>query len=207
MIDFRQHLSSDDRAVAAAIERLAKEDAAAVPIFDRDACDALVAAGATMAFRRATPIVGAETRRVEQDFDLSLDFKDGSPFFAARDTIEAAVKAGLALLPPTLLDRPPEFNDLILQYYYPTAVGISPHRDHVKYVGLVALLVLNGRGRFLVCDDRAGAGAREIPSRPGDLILMRAPGYGDFTDRPFHMLRDIEVPRYSFGLRHDISVA
>ena len=73
----------------------------------------------------------------------------------------------------------------------------------MRYTGLVALIQLSGNGRFFVSDTRSGSGAREVAWRPGDLLLMRAPGFAGRKDRPFHYLSDIASERYSIGLRHD----
>ena len=70
--------------------------------------------------------------------------------------------------------------------------------------GLVSLVILAGDGRFMVCEDRSGANAREIPSPPGCLLLMRAPGLHGRRDRPFHFLTDVTTARMSFGLRYDV---
>ena len=72
------------------------------------------------------------------------------------------------------------------------------------YAGLVAIVTLAGEARFFVCDDRAGAGAREVPIPPGGLCLMRAPGFAGLTDRPFHYLSEVgDAGRISRGIRHD----
>ena len=95
------------------------------------------------------------------------------------------------------------FNDLMLQRYSVGEVGITPHRDRTGYRNLVCLFVLEGQGRFYVCNDRQGRGAREIPHAPGDVLLMRAPGFQRSAERPFHFVRDIQSPRYVFGLRQE----
>ena len=70
----------------------------------------------------------------------------------------------------------------------------------------MALVTLSGNARFCLCDDRAGRGARELPCPPGSLLLMRAPGFGNRRDRPFHFLDRVTRPRLSLGLRHDARV-
>ncbi len=40
--------------------------------------------------------------------------------------------------------------------------------------------------------------------RPGDLLLMRAPGFAGRRDRPFHYLSDVTQTRLALGLRHDL---
>jgi hypothetical protein len=91
----------------------------------------------------------------------------------------------------------------MLQRYDVGEVGITPHRDRSAYRNLVCLFVLEGRGRFFVCDDRSAAGAREIPHVAGDVVLMRAPGFQGSEERPFHFVRDIQSSRYVFGLRQE----
>ena len=91
----------------------------------------------------------------------------------------------------------------MLQRYSVGEVGITPHVDRTAYRNVVCLFVLEGQGRFYICDDRAGNGAREIPHTAGDVLLMRAPGFRGSDERPFHFVRDIQSPRYVFGLRHE----
>jgi len=63
--------------------------------------------------------------------------------------------------------------------------------------------VLAGAGRFLDSADRAGRAAREVPAPPGQLLLMRAPGFNGRNDRPFHAVREITAERSILGLRQD----
>ena len=117
--------------------------------------------------------------------------------------LEAYLADALAGVRPPPLDRPIRLNDLVVQRYPPGSFGITAHRDHVRYTGLVALILLSGDGRFFVSETRSGEGSREIPWRPGELLLMRALGFSGRHDRPFHYLSDITSERYSLGLRHD----
>lgn len=93
------------------------------------------------------------------------------------------------------------FNEWRLQYYAVGGYGITPHRDHKAYRHLVGIVVLAGRGRFIVCNDRAARGAEAVPAPAGWLILMRASGFGDSERRPFHGVLDVEQPRYMLSLR------
>ena len=186
--------------VAAALGRLAREDAVAVPLLAPAACLSLIAASADLAFRRAKPVVGEGARAVHQDFDICLAIPEGHRLWhlaSAFERLTAAALAGMAA-PPLAEFR---VNDVVMQRYPPGARGITPHRDHVRYRGLVAILQLSGDGRFCVCADRAGSGARAISAGPGDAILMRAPGFAGRRDRPFHFLDGITAERYSFGMR------
>jgi hypothetical protein len=190
-------------ALATAISRLEREDAAALPFLAPGACETLLRLACALDYRRARPEVGEGARLVRQDFDICSSLPAESPLFALMRATAAALNAALARIVPPPLPEKLILNDLVVQRYAPGSSGISPHRDHIRYVGIVALLQLNGAGRFYVCDDRAGTGARDVPASPGDLILMRAPGLFGRTDRPFHALRDISAERYSVGMRQD----
>jgi len=103
--------------------------------------------------------------------------------------------------------RPFRFNDLVIQRYERGELGITAHRDHLRYKGLIAVIPLSGGARFFVCADRTGNAAREVPAPPGSLVLMRGPEYAARHDRPFHFVRDITRRRLSLGLRYDTDAA
>ena len=194
--------------IARAISACVAEGASAVPILSRSECRELAsAANALPGWRPARPVVGEGERRVLQDFALTQDFPDDSAYRAAAARIGAALAEGAQRLQPNPLPAGFRINDLILQRYAPGSRGITPHRDHLRYRGLVALVVVSGDGRFCLCADRSGAAAREIAARPGDLLLMRAPGLAGSTERPFHFLDRIAAERLSFGLRWDTTVS
>lgn len=194
---------TDERALAAAIARLPEEDAVALQLLDESARLPLLEAARQLPYRPARPLVGEGARLVRQDFELSVTFPDGSPFHGLAAALEGLLRRALGRLSPRPLAEI-ELNDLIVQHYQPGSAGITPHRDHVRYEGLVALVNLAGRASFCVCADRSGSGARELEDRPGVLLLMRAPGFAGRRDRPFHFLKDVSEERYSLGLRHDV---
>jgi alkylated DNA repair dioxygenase AlkB len=98
----------------------------------------------------------------------------------------------------------PSLNDLVVQRYAAGSRGITPHRDHVRYRNLVAIVTLAGQARFFVCRERSGTDAREVAIPPGSLLLMRAPGFAGRSDRPFHFLSDVTSTRVCVGIRHDV---
>ena len=193
--------------MAAALEACAARGGAALPFIDAGFRAELTAAAAALAYRVARPVVGEGEKQVYQDFQLAMDFPPASPYREAARLAEGAIAAGARLLQPGLL--PPEFriNDLILQRYPSGSRGITPHRDHIRYRGLVAILVVAGDGCFALCEDRGGTGKREVAANPGDLLIMRAPGYAGSPLRPFHCLEKITRERLSFGMRWDVSAA
>ena len=189
--------------MARALARLDAEDAVSLPLLGPRARRRLIGASARLAFRPATPIVGEGARAVRQDFDLCTAFPDGSLFRVFAGSLGRLVDAALAHLDPAPLARPFRFNDLVVQRYPRGSFGITAHRDHVRYEGLVALVTLAGAARFFVCAGRSGRHPREVHGPPGDLLLMRAPGFAGLRGRPFHFLRDVTQPRLCLGLRHD----
>jgi len=203
------HLHSDSGfatgpdVLADAFERLAREDAVSLPLLDPLQCRPLLAAAEALPYRRATPLIGEGDREVRQDFELSTEIPSGSPFHILAAALENLIARALQRLQPPPLDAPPPLNDLIVQRYPVGSAGITPHRDHIRYRDLVAIVTLAGRARFFVCADRSGRDAREVDLPPGGLLLMRAPGFAGRRDRPFHMLSEVSERRVSLGLRHD----
>ena len=195
---------SGPEAMAAALRRVGTEGAASLPLLDSGDQERLSGAAGRLPFRPATPVIGEGERRVLQDFELTTELGRDGPFHAVARALQALVAEGLAGMSVPPLDPPPPFDDLIVQRYPVGSIGITPHRDHITYRDLVALVTLSGRARLFLCDDRSGRGEREIPMPPGSLVLLRAPGFGGRDDRPFHLLRDVTEARISLGLRHEV---
>ena len=192
--------------LAEAIRRLKTQPIVPLPALSESGRRRLVEAAGGIGYRDATPVIGEGDKAVSQDFEVSLDFPrfpPDSPFTHAAAAFERLTLNALDRLEASAVDEPPRFNDLIVQRYPAGSRGISPHRDHLRYRLLVALFVLEGDGRFCVCDDRSGEGAEVVAARPGDLLLMRAPGLWGMNDRPFHFLNRIEAGRISLGVRFD----
>ncbi len=194
---------ADTAALSAALAICAAAGAAALPVLSEADRMRLVTAVEGLSWRPARSAVGEGERQVLQDFELTLQLRESSPYRETATLIDAAIAAAASRLRPNPLPEGFYINDLILQRYAPGSRGITPHRDHLRYRGLVALIVVSGDGRFCLCDDRSRAGEREIAAEPGDLLLMRAPGFAGSPERPFHFLDRITIERLSFGLRWD----
>lgn len=188
--------------LAGALRRVASEDALAVPLLREADRRALLASTDDLAYRPATPEVGPAHRRVYQDFELCYDVPPGHRLWRLADTLTDRFRATLGEVAPA---EAGEFvlNDLIVQRYPAGCRGITAHRDHVRYRLLVAIVLLEGDGRFCVCSDREGGGEREVAFRPGEMLLMRAPGLGEGRERPFHLMRGVTRRRVTVGLRYD----
>lgn len=188
--------------IAPCLDMVRLGGAASVPLLPSVDAWALQQALSALRFRRARRRVGSGESAVTQDFAICEDVPAGGLIGAWTARVAEAVNAALARMP-----SPPvasvAFNDVVAQRYWPVSCGISPHRDHLRYVNLVAILVVSGSGRFYICDDRGGSNAREIPAPAGSLLLMRAPGFDGSRHRPFHMLGAVTRERLILGLRQD----
>jgi len=200
--DSAQVFRCDAADLAAAVRRLPEEDALSLPLLTEAARQSLLAATADLSYRPARPQIGEGEKAVQQDFDICMHVPDDSALSRFAALFETLTNDALAHIDPPCCP-PLRYNNLVVQRYRPVPVGITPHRDHICYQGLVSLLVLEGDGCFSITADRAGSDAREIPCPPGGLLLMRGAGFAGMKTRPFHQLRDIRSGRVSFGLRYD----
>lgn len=146
-------------------------------------------------------IVGSADRIVRQQLSSFDGFSDASNYLVLKDAFQALVDRSLATLKVYPFKTPLRFNSMVLQKYDSGSLGITPHRDHLSYINVVCIFVVGGGGKFHICVDRSGAGAKEIPARPGDVILMRGAGFLGTRNRPFHCVTDIQQSRYTLGLR------
>ena len=187
----------------ALLEGLEREHAVAVPTLSAGYRDWLMEEARTVSFHEARPLVGRGDRLVRQRMGVYDGFGPGSRFHDLAGHYQALWDGWLASMAPCPFESRPVFNDWMLQVYEPGETGITPHRDRSSYRNLICLFVLEGRGRFGVCEDRSGRGARIIPHEPGDVVLTRAPGFRGSGHRPFHFVDRITERRYVFGLRHE----
>lgn len=202
-VDYGSFFAPTAGDIVAALPIIEAEGAAAIPWLDDPATKILESAAEALSFRVARPVIGEGENEVRQEFEVCLDFRDDGAFQALTSSIEGRLNKALAERPRHRTAGPLRLNDIILQRYQPGCLGITPHRDHIKYTGLVAIVVVAGDGRFCICADRQGRDVIEIAAPRGHLILMRAPGFDDRHQRPFHFLDQVTERRYSFGMRHD----
>jgi hypothetical protein len=146
-------------------------------------------------------VVGSGENFVRQQMGRFIDFPTDSSFLSLKDFFQAWLIDQINNIEGDPFEVPVDFNALELARYEAGSLGITPHRDGFKYKNLVCIFMLGGRGRFYVCSDRAGNNAREIDASPGNVILMKAPGFLGKKERPFHFVTGIQETRYIFGLR------
>lgn len=187
--------------IARALQRLEFE-LVACPLIAPTECAALIDTVAGLPFRVAKREAGP--RAVQQDFEICMGVPEGHVLRGMAARIGNLIDQALALMDPALLSGPCVLNDIVVQRYSPGSFGITPHRDHIRYRDIVVLLILCGDGDFYTCADRESSARRIIDIRPGDILLMRAPGFAGSDARPFHGLADVRSLRYSVGFRHDV---
>lgn len=204
MDELERAACSSDADLAGRLEQLKDLSSVSLPMLDGRTLTALAAAADDLPFRPAKSEVGKPERRVYQEFGYCDAVPAEHPLSRLGSWMETRVRRALARMPEAPVPTAFTINDIVCQAYRPGDLGISPHRDHVSYTGLIILVVLSGRGRYYVCTDRAGTDRTEIPAGPGWAILMPGPGFAGRSDRPFHMVGDIRAQRYSVGLRYDV---
>lgn len=140
--------------------------------------------------------------RVEQDLE---SLAGGTEAALKLGTVRRLVEAYEALLRGVDLPQLADFAvvDVEVQRYRAGSRGITPHRDHLRYVRLVSVFSLGAPAEFRICRDRGGTPIRTYRLESGDLFLMRAPGFdGSDPARPLHTVFGPEDGvRYSIGLR------
>ena len=89
---------------------------------------------------------------------------------------------------PTLVSWVP---DEVSIHRYDRKLGLSAHKDNLRFFGLIAILNVEGTADLVV--DHAGTLLTYTPS-PGDLVLLRAPGLIDTTEdlRPEHAVMNVD---------------
>ncbi len=93
-------------------------------------------------------------------------------------------------------------NNLFLFRHGESEGNVAPHCDGKSCINLISLIILEGQGNFCTCANREGNNSVPIRNAPGDLLLMRGPGFLASDIQPFHFVNNITVRRTSFGLRH-----
>lgn len=173
--------------------------AIATPALDETTRQHLLGTALSYPYQQEERVVGPY--RVHQEMASCTTFPSDSPFHALRDRLETKIHDILGTLEPPPLRDPLHFDHLVLQRYPPGSLGITPHRDGKKFINLICIFVLQGHAAFAVCDDRQGHNPKALEASPGNLILMRAPGFLGETIRPFHYVSHVTSERLTFSLR------
>jgi hypothetical protein len=193
----------DSRKLAVGISTLRDQEALALPCLGDEERKMLVTLVDALPYRAARAVTGIASAPVYQDFELCYNIPSNHQLWSFAH--KAGIRLASAVKKSGLVSSELElvFNDLIVQRYPPGCQGITPHRDHVRYHIMVAIFILTGNGSFYICQDRGGNSSCNIPAAPGDLLLMRAPGFAAKKSRPLHFVNGVTRTRRTIGLRYD----
>ncbi len=184
------------------LEELSSVGATSVRLLEEDFRLTLLEEAEGYVYRPEGEVVGSGDRVVRQQVSSFNDFPQDSGYVLLKTSFQRLLEQRLAQLETYPFETSLDFNSMVLQRYEEGSLGITPHKDGLSYINLVCVFIIGGRGRFYVCSDRSGRGAKEIDASAGNIILMRAPGlFGLEDNRPFHFVKDIKETRYTFGLR------
>ncbi|MDB5184681.1 MAG: hypothetical protein JWN38_489 [Candidatus Saccharibacteria bacterium] len=137
-------------------------------------------------------------------FALKLSRGDQSPLEALPATTglyrrtETFVKNLASLFPPLASW---EADELSFHLYDDQKVGLSRHRDNKRFIGLIAIVAIDGECDLVITRDGEDIA---LPVRPGALSLLRAPGLISSNEeiRPEHSVQNLRTDtRLSMMLR------
>ena len=159
----------------------------------------------TFEYRKAKPVVG---NLVSQDFEVCFP----APKIGCIEILSNAIE-NLFIKSTKLIKNPPiqkvQFNDIAIQKYLPYSSGISPHKDHKKYISVIIIVTLSGKSKFYLCQNRDGRNAQVVDDTPGNIVILPATGFKMINNnfvRPIHFVSDITDGRLSIGLRQNIEL-
>ena len=165
----------------------------------------LISQLSTLEYRKAKPVVG---NSVSQDFEVCFP----APKIGCIEILSNAIE-NLFIKSTKLIKNPPiqkvQFNDIAIQKYLPYSSGISPHKDHKKYISVIIIVTLSGKSKFYLCQNRDGRNAQVVDDTPGNIVILPATGFKMINNnfvRPIHFVSDITEGRLSIGLRQNIEL-
>jgi len=156
-------------------------------------------------FRKARSIAG---NSVTQDFDICFPAPRIGKIDELAISIENLFNQTLMLMknPPI---KCPKFNDIAIQRYKPGSLGISPHKDHKKYISVIIIITLSGKSDLCICEDRKGLNPLVLNDIPGNIVVLPASEFITLNNnciRPIHFVNNIANGRLSIGLRQNSEI-
>lgn len=195
-------LVSDHAQMRQALKDVEVKGAGALQVLDDEGCAILLEEARRLSYRECANIIGQGEKAVTQDFKISLNFPDETKLDEFSASFERQLNAGFAALSESPVDLPFHFNDRAMVIYEEGSTGISPHKDHLCFEGVVAILTLTGQADFYICNDRNKNNSIHFAAKAGVMIMMRGANYLGL-ERPFHYVENVTAQRYGFGLRYN----
>jgi len=188
----------DPRQIVAA---LSAQEALSLPLLREDFRLTLLQAAQGSSYTREPATVGSGEHVVRQQVNSCQIFAVGSPYLVLWEAFQKLCDEAFRTVSPYPFATRLRFTEMRLHQYERGSLGITPHRDGVRYRNLVCVFIIGGQGCLAVCADRFGRAASYVDASPGRVVLLRAPGFLDCADHPFHYVGDIRDTRYTYGLR------
>jgi hypothetical protein len=186
------------------IHALTVEGAVSVPLLTQAARQALLQEAESFHYEPEVKTIGTGDRIVRTEYTACNQIPKAGQYSEFKQAFQTLMDEACDRLDDYPFSTPLQFNELVLQRYEPGQLGITPHRDSLRAINLIALVNLSGQAEFYRCDDRQGSNAVPLDTTPGNVIFLRAPGFLNTSVRPFHYLTNIRSTRYSLGLRQRI---
>lgn len=184
------------------VRELTERGGAAFPLLPQKRCASLAHAARQCAYVKQPTAAGKYG--VREELSSCTEFAEKIPFITLAEEITDFLNYKLSLAGDKPFDgKPALFNEISLQKYPKGSLGITPHRDHSCYTGLILVLIVQGRGDVFLCDDREKTNSYKLPMEEGTLTILRAPGYFGSSLRPFHYVTNITEERIVFGMRYN----
>lgn len=166
----------EDIDFGAALDIVEKEGVVSLRCLKRDARLELLEEAIGMEFPAGSLAVSSIRHR--ESF-----FEGCSKFVLLKEEIGSALSLGRRI----------SFQEMELNRYS-SSLGTNIHADDWNnYINWICIFVIEGNGRFYVCENSQGEGKRYLDTAPGRLIIIKP-----FI---FHALEDIQPPRYSVVFR------
>lgn len=199
------HLNLKDFDIERLIEGLVGQGGVSFPALPPDRMQELVREAESFTYAEQPEIIGGG--KVREQLSSFTDFPPDSLFYKLRnDFSELMLRKLSELKTKNIFGQPLNFNDMSLQRYEPGSIGITPHRDGKSRVNIICVFVLTGTSEFAICDDRLGTNPKFLDVKPGNVLILRGPGFFNSTFQPFHFVRNITEERIVFGLRQKINL-
>jgi dihydroneopterin aldolase len=184
------------------LKKLEMESAVSIPILSGRYRQALLNEAETYKYKKQPEVVGP--MKVKEQLSSSYSLCPGSLFFQLKEDFENYIEGRLKRDEFYPFSPKLQFNELSLQLYEKGSIGITPHLDGFSHKNLICVFILTGVAKFAICTDRGGSNPRYLDASPGNVIVMRAPGFMNSDFRPFHLLTDVTERRIVFGLRQKV---
>ena len=191
--------------IESVLEQLIREGGVSFPLITETYRKKLLIEAKSLKYIERPKVVGKGL--VHEDLEVAEIFPDESVLAEFKQKFEEILYWKLSHTPLSPFQNAINFNEMRVQHYYPDSIGITTHRDGASYHNLIAILVLEGKSKFALAENRAGDNPRYLDATPGTIILMRAPGFLGSSYRPFHFVTDIHTDRYILGMGQKVTNA